>query len=289
MIAALNELKLHFEKKLDNLFSERQFKLHSAMHYAATNGGKRIRPFLCYLVGEALECSLETLDSAALAIEIVHCYSLVHDDLPAMDDDALRRGKPTCHIQFDEATAILVGDALQTLAFTILSKNKVLPAHINLRLIEVLSTAIGEKGMCLGQALDMEAENTTNYTLTDLEQIHQHKTGDLIQAAVTIPAIIAGHDNDDIFVNASLLGAELGLAFQIKDDLLDVSSDTATLGKPQGSDQKNHKLTYCKFYSTDELKQKLDDSLTKCLKLSKTFKDSEKLTWIIQYIFNRDY
>lgn len=286
----LTDLKEHFEGKLESFLTERQYRLQQAMYYSATNGGKRIRPALCYLIGETLGQSRPQLDRAALAIELVHCYSLVHDDLPAMDDDALRRGKPTCHIQYDEATAILVGDALQSLAFQLLSQSASLPAEKSLRLIEILSVAIGEKGMCLGQALDMEAEGRNDYSLEQLKQIHHHKTGQLINASCQMAAVIAGHDHDETYHAVTQLGELLGVAFQIKDDVLDATSSTEVLGKPQGSDEKNDKLTYCKFYSIDELNTLLDDMNKQCLDIAHRINPEAKpLVDIINYIFNRNF
>ena len=219
-------------------------KLNEVMAYGTLLGGKRIRPFLVYAVGEMLGSSLETLDPLACAIECVHAYSLIHDDLPAMDDDALRRGQTTCHIQFDEASAILAGDALQTLAFEIISTPIAhLSSKTQLKLVNVLAKATGESGMCGGQSLDLEAENKL-ISLASLEQIHAAKTGALIEAAVTFGAL----SNETLPVEhlhcLQRFSAAIGLAFQVQDDILDIISDTNTLGKPQGSDVQQHKSTY---------------------------------------------
>lgn len=219
-------------------------KLNEAMSYGALLGGKRIRPFLVYAVGEMLGINIKSLDPLACAIECIHAYSLIHDDLPAMDDDDLRRGKPTCHKKFDDATAILAGDALQTLAFEILSKpnQDVLP-EVQIKMINKLAFASGDKGMCAGQALDLAAENK-QINLTALEQIHRTKTGALIRAAVELGALTKTNLPKE---HAQLLykfSDSIGLAFQVQDDILDITSDTETLGKPQGADIKLHKSTY---------------------------------------------
>lgn len=219
--------------------------LIQAMRYGLVLGGKRARPFLVYATGEMLGCTLEQLDTPASAIECIHAYSLIHDDLPAMDDDALRRGQPTCHIQFDEATAILTGDALQTLAFTILAEG---PLSIEgetqrVAMIQALAQASGAQGMCLGQALDLAAENRA-VTLEELEEIHRNKTGALIRCAVRLGALAAGEKGVAILPQLEKYSTAIGLAFQVQDDILDIISDTETLGKPQGSDQELNKSTY---------------------------------------------
>lgn len=288
--AVLTSIKAHFEHQLQGILTERQYSLQQAMHYSIANGGKRIRPLLSYLIGDLLGIERTAIDPAALALELVHCYSLVHDDLPAMDDDDLRRGKPTCHIQYDEATAILVGDALQSLAFELISQATQLSADTRIRAVEILSQAIGANGMCLGQALDMEAEGQSQHSLEQLKQIHHHKTGQLITASCELAALIAHHDGDDVFNQCSQLGNLLGVAFQIKDDVLDATSTTDVLGKPQGSDEKNNKLTYCRFYTLDELNQLLDDMNQQCLDLAhQLHPNPEALISVINYIFQRTY
>ncbi|HET8731930.1 MAG TPA: farnesyl diphosphate synthase [Moraxellaceae bacterium] len=214
-------------------------RLSSAIRYAATNGGKRVRPALVY--GAALACgaTLADADPAALAIELVHCYSLVHDDLPCMDDDDLRRGLPTCHKAFDEATALLAGDTLQSLAFVALTATP-LPADRLSAQVAVLAQAATD--MAVGQALDLAAEGR-RIDVTTLEQVHRHKTGALIRAAVAMGALAAGAD---ITRREALdrFADRLGLAFQVHDDVLDVVGDTATIGKPAGSDEAREKSTY---------------------------------------------
>ncbi|MEF1329521.1 (2E,6E)-farnesyl diphosphate synthase [Vibrio sp. M260121] len=219
--------------------------LIQAMKYGLLLGGKRVRPFLVYITGQMLGCKPEDLDTPASAIECIHAYSLIHDDLPAMDDDALRRGQPTCHIKFDEATAILTGDALQTLAFTILAEGKLNPnaESQRIKMVQALAQASGAGGMCLGQALDLGAENR-RVSLADLEEIHRNKTGALINCAVKLGALAAGDKGLEVLPHLERYSKAIGLAFQVQDDILDIISDTETLGKPQGSDQELNKSTY---------------------------------------------
>ncbi|MBC7984782.1 MAG: polyprenyl synthetase family protein [Candidatus Obscuribacterales bacterium] len=215
------------------------------MRYAVLGPGKRVRPVLVYATGLALGVRESQLDAAACAIELIHAYSLVHDDLPAMDDDALRRGRPTCHKAFDEATAILAGDALQVLAFQLLAMDPGAPldAAKRLRLVELLAVASGTGGMAGGQALDLAAEGQ-RLTLTEVEIIHERKTGALIRAAVMMSvACLEGHD-DTIIAGLQRYANAIGLAFQIQDDLLDIEGDPAILGKATGADREHNKPTY---------------------------------------------
>jgi farnesyl diphosphate synthase len=219
--------------------------LKAAMRHGLLLGGKRVRPFLVYATGNLLGVADELLDGPAAAIECIHAYSLIHDDLPAMDDDDLRRGHPTVHKAFDEATAILAGDALQTLAFSILADHP-LPdvlAKNQILMLSQLARASGYAGMCGGQALDLAAEGQ-QVDLTALEQIHRHKTGALIECAVTLGALCHHQIQPDQLAALQLYAAAIGLAFQVQDDILDITSDTATLGKPQGSDVALAKSTY---------------------------------------------
>jgi geranylgeranyl pyrophosphate synthase len=219
--------------------------LHAAMRYATLGGGKRLRAALVYAVGEALGASDDVLDVPACALELVHAYSLVHDDLPAMDNDDLRRGKPTCHKAFDEATAILAGDALQTLAFELLARDPALAIDPKQRLtmLTQLAQAAGSAGMAGGQAIDLDAVGRP-LTLAGLEDMHARKTGALIRAAVALGALSAPNIDADRLAQLDVYARAIGLAFQITDDILDVEGDTVTLGKPQGSDQKHAKPTY---------------------------------------------
>jgi farnesyl diphosphate synthase len=219
-------------------------RLHAAMRYATLGGGKRLRAALVYAVGETLGAPDARLDVPACALELVHAYSLVHDDLPAMDDDDLRRGKPTVHRAFDEATAILAGDALQTLAFELLARDPALAvsAAQRLEMIAQLAAAAGAAGMAGGQAIDLGAVGR-NLTLAELEGMHARKTGALIRAAVALGAL-AADTGPQQRAGLDAYARHLGLAFQIVDDILDVEGETATLGKPQGSDQERAKPTY---------------------------------------------
>ena len=219
--------------------------LVNAMHYGALLGGKRLRPFLVYATGEMLNADAASLDAPAAATECIHSYSLIHDDLPAMDDDALRRGQPTCHIRYGEDTAILAGDALQTLAFSILADEPMpgVSAATRVKMISELAQASGVAGMCGGQALDLAAEGR-QIDLAQLEQIHRHKTGALIRLAVRLGALAAGEPARLALPLLDTYADAIGLAFQVQDDILDVTGDTAVLGKMQGADQALGKSTY---------------------------------------------
>jgi len=220
-------------------------RLHAAQRYSALGPGKRIRPALVYATAETLGLPLERVDGAACAVELIHAYSLIHDDLPAMDDDDLRRGRPTCHRAFDEATAVLAGDSLQVLAFSILARHPAGPddATVRVQQVATLAEASGTAGMAGGQALDLAAEGRI-LTLAELEQIHALKTGALISASVRMAAVCApgldavGHAALDAY------SAAIGLAFQVQDDILDVAGDEALIGKPVGSDQARGLPTY---------------------------------------------
>lgn len=232
-------------------------RLHEAMRYSALAGGKRIRPILVYASGEALKTPIAALDRIAVAVECVHAYSLVHDDLPAMDDDDLRRGIPTAHKAFDEATAILAGDALQAFAFEWLSEPiEGISASSQLRLIQGLSAAAGSRGMVGGQAIDL-ASVGQQLTEQQLEVMHAHKTGALINACVLLPSYCTETVTEQQRDSLTRYAAAIGLAFQVQDDILDVESDTATLGKQQGADIAANKPTYPSILGMDGAKQKL--------------------------------
>ncbi|QTF09511.1 (2E,6E)-farnesyl diphosphate synthase [Brenneria izadpanahii] len=219
--------------------------LVNAMGYGSLLGGKRLRPFLVYTTGELFGMPLESLDAPAAAVECIHAYSLIHDDLPAMDNDDLRRGQPTCHIKFGEASAVLAGDALQTLAFSILADAPMPQVTVQNRLamLSELAQASGVAGMCGGQALDLAAEGH-QVDLAALEQIHRHKTGALIRAAVRLGALAAGEPGRAALPYLDRYANAIGLAFQVQDDILDVVGDSATTGKRQGADQQLGKSTY---------------------------------------------
>lgn len=219
-------------------------RLGEAMRYSALGGGKRLRPILVYATGEALGAATELLDDAAMAVELIHAYSLVHDDLPAMDDDDLRRGRPTCHKAYDEGTAVLVGDALQALAFEIIADcNSALTPAARLQQIQVLAQGIGTAGMAGGQAIDLAAVGRP-LPADALEGMHRRKTGALIRSSVLMGAIAAGTVGGKAYDALGVYGAELGLAFQIQDDVLDVAGETAALGKTAGADAVRCKPTY---------------------------------------------
>lgn len=218
-------------------------RLHAAMRHAVLDGGKRMRPLLVYATGTAFGADATALDAPAIAVELVHAYSLVHDDLPAMDDDSLRRGKPTVHVAFDEATAILAGDALQSLAFELLA-DAPLAATRRVAMLHELAVAAGARGMCGGQALDIDATgNAASVDASSLQRLHALKTGALLRASVRLGAMAA---DVDAATRASLdrYADALGLAFQIRDDLLDIEADSATLGKTAGKDVEQAKATF---------------------------------------------
>lgn len=229
-------------------------RLHAAMRYAALGAGKRIRPLLVYAAGSAMGASERLLDLPAAAVELVHAYSLVHDDLPAMDDDSLRRGRPTVHIAFDHATAILAGDALQTLAFDVIA-NTSLPALLRIEIVRSLAQASGSRGMCGGQSLDLAATGV-KLELTALDQMHALKTGALIRSAVRIGGIVAGAD-DDGMERLDRYATALGLAFQIRDDVLDVEGASEVTGKTRGKDAKQGKSTYATLLGLEASRQRL--------------------------------
>ncbi|WP_140919393.1 (2E,6E)-farnesyl diphosphate synthase [Limnobaculum xujianqingii] len=243
-----SEHRQRVDRALEHYLSALPFNqapLVEAMRYGALLGGKRLRPFLVYATGEMLGLSAQNMDAPAAAIECIHAYSLIHDDLPAMDDDDLRRGQPTCHIKFGEAHAILAGDALQTLAFSILSDAPMPEVQTTSRLamISELACASGAAGMCAGQALDLEAEKKKT-NLEELERIHRHKTGALIRSAIRLAALAAGERGRAILPILDRYANAIGLAFQVQDDILDVVGATEKTGKRQGSDLQHEKSTY---------------------------------------------
>lgn len=267
--------------------------LVEAMQYGALLGGKRLRPFLVYATGSMFGVSRQTLDAPAAAVECIHAYSLIHDDLPAMDDDDLRRGLPTCHIKFGEANAILAGDALQTLAFSILADAPMpeVASRDRLSLVSELATASGAAGMCGGQALDLAAEGE-QVSLDALEQIHRHKTGALIRAAVRMGALSAGDRGREALPLLDRYAENIGLAFQVQDDILDVVGDTATLGKRQGADQQLGKSTYPALLGLEQARTKardlIDDARQALSQLSAQSLDTTALEALANYIIQRD-
>lgn len=261
-------------------------RLHSAMTHGLLLGGKRIRPFLVYAVGQMLGIEKSSLDHLAGSIEAIHAYSLIHDDLPAMDDDALRRGQPTCHIKFDEATAVLAGDALQTFAFELLG-NSPLADTQKVQCMQSIAKASGYLGMCGGQALDLAATDNS-ISLKELEKIHRLKTGALICCAVELAAIAgnASRQHRDLL---STFAQNIGLAFQVHDDILDVIGDTETLGKPQGSDEAANKSTYPALMGLQPAQQKAQQLIEQAISSLQALPfDSTLLQAFARYIIARN-
>lgn len=263
--------------------------LQEAMLYSLFNGGKRVRPALIYIVNKMLGGSLEQANSSAAAIECIHSYSLVHDDLPAMDDDDLRRGKPTCHIAYDEPTAILVGDALQCLAFELIANDANLNAETRIRLIQVLSNASGHQGMVVGQAFDLRNVGKP-LTLEQLEAMHQHKTGALLKCAVLMGAVVSGNVTDEQLEHLELYAEAIGLAFQVQDDILDIEGDASVIGKPQGSDLEKDKPTYPALLGLEGAKLKLQQLHEQAISALESFGESaNELKALADFIVQRDH
>ncbi len=262
-------------------------RLHQAMRYAALGAGKRIRPLLCYAAGEALGLGPALLDRPAAAVELIHAYSLVHDDLPAMDDDDLRRGRPTCHRAFDEATAILAGDALQTLAFQTLAEACGLAAPTRIAMVDALARAAGSRGMAGGQALDLAAEGQ-RLDRALLEHIHIHKTGALIRAAVQMAILADGPVDTGLAERLDRYAKCIGLAFQIQDDVLDVEGDTASTGKTGGRDQALAKATYPSVVGLAEAKELAATLVEDALAAIAAFPArADPLRWIAHFLAAR--
>ena len=266
-------------------------KLHSAMRYSVLNGGKRMRPMLTYCTGKALGIPLSALDGPACAVEFIHVYSLIHDDLPAMDDDDLRRGKPTCHVAYDEATAILAGDALQALAFEVLAKDPTIPATAEgrLKMIMALTKASGSQGMVGGQAIDLQSVGT-QLNLPELENMHIHKTGALIRASVNLATLTKADVEEEVATKLDQYAKCIGLSFQVKDDILDEESDTATLGKTQGKDKDNNKPTYPALLGLAGAKKKAQELHEKAIEsLSGFGEEADLLRDLSLYIIQRTH
>ncbi|NVJ49706.1 MAG: (2E,6E)-farnesyl diphosphate synthase [Gammaproteobacteria bacterium] len=265
-------------------------RLHQAMRYSALNPGKRTRPLLVYATGQMLDAADSQLDAPAMAVELIHAYSLIHDDLPCMDDDELRRGLPTCHIKFDEATAVLAGDALQTLAFAVLLPTDPQLENLNahFKMLKQLTFASGSLGMGGGQAIDLAATGQT-LTLAELENMHLMKTGALIEASVLLGYWSSGRDRAEEVQALRQYSRAIGLAFQIRDDILDIESDTATLGKPQGSDLERNKATYPALLGLDGAKHHAQHQLQLALEALRELPyNSELLQQFAQHIIERD-
>ncbi len=278
------------EVELNNLLpasSAAPEKVHQAIRWSVFAGGKRFRPALLLATGQTFGAAITHLIKTACAFEMIHTYSLIHDDLPSMDDDDLRRGRPTCHIRFGEATAILAGDALQTLAFRTIAEDEQLDVVTRLSLISELSRASGTpEGMVAGQGLDMEAE-ARQVNAKELEEIHRHKTGALIVAAARCGAII-GKANDNELEAIASYGSHLGLLFQITDDLLDVTASAEDLGKTPGKDAQSRKATYPALYGMEETRAAAAHAhRAACEALNKIDRPTSPLRDIADFILNR--
>lgn len=266
-------------------------KLHRAMRYCVLGSGKRMRPILTYCTGKTLGIDPSVLDGPACSIEFIHVYSLIHDDLPAMDNDDLRRGKPTCHIAFDEATAILAGDGLQALAFEILANDPTITSSLEnrLKMISVLTKASGSQGMVGGQAIDLESIGT-KLNLPQLENMHIHKTGALIRASVNLATLATTGLDPETASKLDNYAKCIGLSFQVKDDILDEESDTATLGKTQGKDKENDKPTYPALLGMTGAKQMALELHEKAIDNLKIFgPEADLLRDLSRYIIERDH
>lgn len=263
-------------------------ELFEAMRYSVFNGGKRVRPALCFAAAEAISATDDNTAKVAAAVEMIHAYSLIHDDLPAMDDDDLRRGVPTCHIQFNEATAILAGDALQSLAFKQLSELD-LPASVSLQLVALLSNLAGCNGMVTGQAIDL-ASTGNQLSAEELTHMHNHKTGALIEASVIMGAIATNQASAEQLEVLKNYSRAIGLAFQIQDDILDVESSTEQLGKSQGSDSDNNKATYTSILGIEEAKSEAERLYQQSLESLSAFGDrAQSLRALAQFIVHRSF
>jgi farnesyl diphosphate synthase len=289
----LEEYRQRADNRLESVLtqdSQMPARLLDAMRYSVLGGGKRVRPLLAYASGELFGIPSEKIDAIAASVELVHAYSLIHDDLPAMDDDDLRRGRPTTHRAFDEATAILAGDALQALAFEALCRDSLLTEvpQQQIRVIQWLAEAIGGAGMVGGQALDLDAEGQ-RVNEQGLEEIHRRKTGQLIRAAIMMPCELV---NPDAESRATLdkFASDIGLVFQIRDDLLEVEQDTDTLGKNAASDADNEKSTYPSVLGLEGAQARADAIYSDALNALESFGPaSAGLAWLAELILTRKY
>lgn len=293
MVYCQERVNNYLKAYLDNL-PDVAPKLRDAMAYGVLLGGKRVRPFLVYNVAKSLGIDYDLADAPAAAIECIHAYSLIHDDLPAMDDDSLRRGHPTCHVKFGEATAILAGDALQTMAFEILgnAEEKFAARGLTANLVEmykVLARGSGYAGMCGGQELDLEAEGLL-VSQEALEKVHRHKTGALIESAVDLGLLLNPTLPQGTKEAYASYARGIGLAFQVWDDVLDIISDTETLGKPQGSDEAEEKSTYPRLMGLEAAKKYALDLANKAKdSLKATAHDTQVLCDFADFIVSRDH
>ena len=293
--AFLQHVQAQVELNLAQALGQAQvsLRLSEAMAYSCLDGGKRIRAALVFATAHACgtDSDYPELGQLAAAVEALHAYSLIHDDLPAMDDDALRRGKPTSHIAFDEATAILAGDALQSMAFELTAgvNGPNIGSNQTIAMVQALGKAAGARGMVAGQMLDMAAEKT-NVELAELEQVHAHKTGALIVASIELGALTSAHVSSEQLANLREFGRLIGLAFQVHDDILDIEGDTQTLGKAQGADIQRGKSTYPSLLGMQQAKQLAKDLHANALQQLQTFGDAgQHLAFLANYIVQRKY
>lgn len=263
-----------------------QENLIKAMNYSLEAGGKRIRPVLVYAFCEACGKNYKIASAPACGIEMIHTFSLIHDDLPAMDNDDFRRGKPSCHKAFDEATAILAGDALSVLPFEIIADDPVLTSEQKVNIISCLAKAVGRDGMIGGQVIDMENETRDDVDEANLRNMYKHKTGELIAVSCMMGCICAGADNDTIAAAAEY-GYRLGLAFQIIDDILDVTSTTEELGKPVGSDSEENKTTFVTLYGVEKAKKIAEQITGEAMALLEKFSNNDFLRELTEMLLCR--
>ena len=260
-------------------------RLVDAMRYSVLNGGKRLRPILVYLSSELGKTETSIADTAACAVEFIHCYSLIHDDLPAMDDDKLRRGKPTCHIKFDEATAILAGDALQPMAYELICSLENLPDTTKISMVNSLTKACSHNGMVEGQMKDIQLNKAVSVDALDL--MHEQKTGRLIEASIELGGLIGGLNSDELLI-LKAYGQKIGLAFQIRDDIIDVESPSSESGKPQGSDAMKEKITYPSLVGIKESKIRSQELAEEALEILTSLNlKTDKINSLTSYVVTR--
>ena len=281
----LNSYKSRINKQLEGLLPRDDSILSSAMRYSVLNGGKRLRPILVYMTSELGNAKNDSLDTLAGAIELIHCYSLIHDDLPSMDNDDLRRGNPTTHKKYDEATAILAGDALQPLAFELLSQIDA-PDQSKLAIIKNIANACGHLGMVGGQIKDIHSDDITDVEALDL--MHSQKTGRLIQTSLETAAILCGLSANEVSM-LSEYGSKIGLAFQIQDDIIDIESPSYISGKDQGSDISQDKITYPAIAGLEESKIRAKELASEAKKILQPLsKNADNLHKLAEYVVSRE-
>ncbi len=286
------EVAGRMETVLDGLLPSSRIapaRLHDAMRYATLGGGKRVRPMLVFAAGEVSQAEAPRLEIASAAVELIHAYSLVHDDMPCMDDDVLRRGKPTCHVEFDEATALLAGDAMQSLAFQLLAENRLADdPRVQLQMIQLFAVACGSRGMAGGQAIDLDAVGRS-LTLPELENMHIHKTGALIRASVLLGARCGRPLDATALASLDRYAKCVGLAFQVVDDILDEEAYSATLGKTPGKDREAGKSNYTSLLGLPDAKKFASDLLADAHGALSTFDArADRLRQLADFIVRRD-